>query len=262
MNLISAILLSFTLIFNFTPIYAETDSSLVELDQLADEALQMTKFHRYEEAKRLLEQFSELFSKHGVHDKTFSMDELRVLTVTHHEAMKAVTSIDLDGDERIRHVTTFRLAMDAVVSTYQPLWAEMESPILEAFKQVKNAALEGDHQTYEKNLNAFLSTYTMIQPSLKIDVPVERLQKLDAKITYIDQYRKDIDHKEWSMQLDELEDDLKKLFTNVDKDEADPSIWWVIMMTGSIIVLTLSYVSWRKYKGEKQQKKQRKDTNN
>lgn len=259
MKLLSAILLSFCLFFQTTTVHTETKSSLTELDQLADEALQMTKFTRHEEAKRLLEQFAHLFSEHGVHDKTFSMDELRVLTVTHHEALKAVTSIDLDQEERIRHVTTFRLAMDAVVSTHQPLWAEMESPILEAFSQVKNAALEGDRHRYEQKLNTFLSTYTIIQPSLKIDLPIERLQKLDAKITYIDQYRKEISHKEWSSQLDELEDDLKKLFSNVDEDEADPSIWWVITMTGSMIVLTLSYVSWRKYKGQKQKKQRKRD---
>ena len=36
------------------------------------------------------------------------------------------------------------------------------------------------------------------------------------------------------------------------KDEADPSLIWVIISTGGMIVLTLSYVGWRKYRGEKE----------
>ncbi len=36
------------------------------------------------------------------------------------------------------------------------------------------------------------------------------------------------------------------------KYEADPSLWWVIISTGGIIVLTLSYVGWRNIKAEKE----------
>ena len=43
----------------------------------------------------------------------------------------------------------------------------------------------------------------------------------------------------------------------MDEDEADPSLWWVIISTGSIIILTLSYVGWRKYQGEKEIRKPR-----
>lgn len=41
----------------------------------------------------------------------------------------------------------------------------------------------------------------------------------------------------------------------MDEDEADPSLWWVIISTGSIIIATLSYVGWRKYNGDKEMKK-------
>jgi sporulation protein YpjB len=46
----------------------------------------------------------------------------------------------------------------------------------------------------------------------------------------------------------------------MDQDQADPSLWWVIISTGSIIIMTLSYVGWRKYKGDKDiQKDQRRE---
>jgi sporulation protein YpjB len=61
-------------------------------------------------------------------------------------------------------------------------------------------------------------------------------------------------------ELEGLETDLKKLFSDMDEDQTDPSLWWVIISTGSIIIMTLSYVGWRKYKGDKDiQKDQRRE---
>ena len=57
------------------------------------------------------------------------------------------------------------------------------------------------------------------------------------------------------LELDALQYDLKNIFENMEEDEADPSLWWVIISTGSIIILTLSYVGWKKYKGDKEAKK-------
>ncbi|RST73651.1 sporulation protein YpjB [Siminovitchia acidinfaciens] len=261
MRLVAAIILTILLLFHGNSTDANSESTLQELDQLADEALQLTKFSRLEEAKAILERFAVQFSEQGIKEGKFTMDELRVLTASHHEALRAVTNINMSLEERIRLVTSFRLAADAISSTHQPMWIEMEASVMKEFQKVKNAALEGNKEAYNQNLNTFLSTYTVIQPSLKIDLAAEKLQKLDSKITYIDRYRSDFSEQEWTAHLESLEQDLQKIFSNPDEDEADPSLWWVISMTGSIIILTLSYVSWRKYRGEKQQKKS-KDPNN
>ena|SRR5690625_3802203 len=37
--------------------------------------------------------------------------------------------------------------------------------------------------------------------------------------------------------------------------------YWMIMLIGGIIIITLSYVGWRKYKGD-QKKRRKRDTNN
>ncbi|MFC5463294.1 sporulation protein YpjB [Lederbergia graminis] len=237
------------------PVHAK--SSLAELDELADEALKLTKFSKLEEAKLSLERFGELFSEQGIMEYQFTMDELRILTAAHHNALNAVTSVSLNQDERIRQVTSFRLATDAVMSKYQPLWVGMEGSVLNSFRAVKNAALQGDAVLYNQQLNDFLAVYSVIQPSIKIDVSVEKVQMLDSKVAFIDNSRTAFSEEAWLQELDSFEVDLQKLFTDFDEDDTDPSIWWVIIMTGSIIVSTLSYVSWRKYRGQKVQKKRR-----
>ncbi|HZG72184.1 MAG TPA: sporulation protein YpjB, partial [Chondromyces sp.] len=72
------------LIFMFTThVQAEEASSpLLKLDAIADQALQLTKLNRPEEAKQLLEYFSKEFSSTALQDKRLSMDEIRILTLS------------------------------------------------------------------------------------------------------------------------------------------------------------------------------------
>ena len=57
------------------------------------------------------------------------------------------------------------------------------------FNEVKEAALNGEKEAFHENLNSFLSLYEIVYPSMKIDVPVERIQKLDTRVHFIDHYR-------------------------------------------------------------------------
>jgi sporulation protein YpjB len=238
---------------------AEKPSPMQKLDSTVEEALQMTKSHHYAEAKLLLNDFSEKFTKLAIRNQTFTMDEIRILTVAHQQALRALNSTSMNHEQRVDAVTTFRLVVDALTSRYEPLWSEMKEPVLTAFQHVKDAAKIGDKELYHQTVNNFLEKYSIIEPSLRVDVPVEEVQKLDAKIQYIDQYSADnLKNKESVSQLNDLQSDLQKLFDRTEEDEADPSLWWVIISTGSIIIGTLSYVGWRKYKGEKEEKKPRK----
>lgn len=237
---------------------AEVQSPMEKLDDISDEALQMVKFHRYDDAKKLLDYFTAQFTSIKGEQKPLTMDELRIVTVSHDEAVEATVSPNMKYQERLNKLTKFRLVIDAISTSHQPLWTEMKDQVMTAFHQAKEAANKGDTASFHSNFNSFLSLYNVIYPSIKIDVPVENIQKLDARINFIDEYRTQVVNNANSKQeLDGLETDLKNLFDNMDEDQAEPSIWWVIISTGSIIIMTLSYVGFRKYQGEKDLKKNR-----
>lgn len=248
------------IMFLLTPnlVNAVQMSPIDQLNLLSDEALQMVKLQRYEDAKKILEYFSEEFTSVTVKERPFTMDELRIVTVAHDEAVQAATNISMNHDERMNRVTKLRLVMDAISSSEQPLWTEMKNPIMSVFGGVKEAAISGDKEDFNENLNSFLSMYDTIYPSIKVDVDPSRIQKLDARISFIDHYRYQVlSENESKKELEALETDLKTLFDNMKEDEADPSLWWVIISTGSIIILTLSYVGWRKYIGDRENEKNR-----
>lgn len=237
---------------------AEVQSPMEKLDDISDEALQMVKFHRYDDAKKLLDYFTAQFTSIKGEQKPLTMDELRIVTVSHDEAVEATVSPNMKYQERLNKLTKFRLVIDAISTSHQPLWTEMKDQVMTAFHQAKEAAYKGDTASFHSNFNSFLSLYNVIYPSIKIDVPVENIQKLDARINFIDEYRTQVvNNANSKKELDGLETDLKNLFDNMDEDQAEPSIWWVIISTGSIIIMTLSYVGFRKYQGEKDLKKNR-----
>jgi sporulation protein YpjB len=241
-------------------IYAEQPSSSMDkLDMLSDEALQMVKIQKYEEAKKILDYFSDQFLSGNVQARPFNMDELRIVSNAHDDAVEAAASIDMNHNERMNRVTSFRLVIDAITSNRQPLWTEMEDPIMDVFGGMKEAAYTGDSEAFHSSLNTFLTLYGVIYPALKVDVEADRLQQLDTRVNFIDHYRPQVVSETSSQQeLDALEADLSSLFDEMTDDEADPSLWWVIISTGSIIILTLSYVGWRKYKGDQDKEKGRK----
>jgi sporulation protein YpjB len=245
-------------LFTWDHVFANGPSSPIDqLNTLSDEALQLTKSHRYEDAKKILEVFSDKFSSVTLKEQPLTMDELRIITVAHDEAVEATTNATMDPEVRVNRVTKFRLVMDAISSTKEPLWTQMETPVMSSYNGVKEAVLNGDREEFQKNLNSFLALYEVVYPSMKIDVPSEKIQQFDTKVQFIDQYRMDVLHKqEAQKELLNLESELKSMFDNLaEEDETDPSIWWIIISTGSIIIITLSYAGWRKYKGEKEKSK-------
>jgi sporulation protein YpjB len=224
-----------------------------KLDQISDEALQLAKNERFEEAKQVLTHFSEEFLRLNARDRLKSMDELRVITVTHESALKTVAASTLPAEERVDQVTRFRLVIDAIRSDHQPLWSELENSIMETFYQLKKAIEKREKKAFQMSLQQFLHKYEMIEPSAKIDVSPERFKRVDANIALLESQKfVQLSHENQVKQLEQMEKDLLALFDDVRKDEADPSLWWVMISTGSIIILTLSYVGWRKYRGEKE----------
>ncbi|MET3696100.1 sporulation protein YpjB [Bacillus oleivorans] len=245
-----------TLIFLWTFTgQAANITPLESLSNLSDKALQLTKAGHYDRAESIMEQFSNQFQQLSG-QMVFTMDQVQVISIAQQEAMDALDDSSLSQDERVSSMIKFRLVLDALVSDYQPLWTQMEDTIMEVYNQAVGAAQSKDIQKFHTMYNTFLSQYNLIYPSLKLDVPAEAVLKVDARVQYIDEFRPEVfNDPNGIKELEALAQDLKSLFDQSDEDEADPSLWWVITTTGSIIILTLSYVGFRKYKGDQHKRR-------
>ncbi|WP_017755562.1 sporulation protein YpjB [Calidifontibacillus oryziterrae] len=230
--------------------FANNELTWSDFDSMTDKALLLTKQGKYAEAKQTLTNFSEQFVKHFPKDDNISMNDLRVITISADEAIRAVTAVSLSDSERIRKVTQLRLALDALHSEHQPMWRAMEETVLQSFANLKEFALSGDTEKFKLQYNQFSVAIDTIYPSLVLDLDPEVISRLDSHLRFLETYDRITEqNKKEHMTL--MEEDMYNLFGKTRGDQADPSLVWVMVTTGSVILVTLVYVAWRKYKGER-----------
>jgi len=235
---------------SISSVFAASSSSLEKLDTISDKALELAKQYRYEESKNMLRFFSKQFMETNAREQIFGMEELRIITVVYDDAIQAVSNRDMPDTEKVRALTKLRLVMDAVEQNHDPLWTALEEQVMTTFAETKTALVHEDSDQFQVQINELTALYDVLYPSLKMDLSPQTFQELDARMNYITMYQPVLFTDKTSMrELEGLEQDFKTIFENTEEDDADPSLWWVIITTGSIIISTLSYVGWRKYNG-------------
>jgi sporulation protein YpjB len=241
------------LLFHMKPALAEETYDWESLNKISDTALQLAKQERFSESAQLLEYFAGKFEEIPIDREYISLDHFRTITSTHKNAQAVILDDKVSTEEKVRSLTKLRLVVDAMVSEHQPLWGSMETSILETFSQIKSDVEEGDNQSFQHDWNQFLSLYEIIYPSIQVDLDSQRVKRMDAHISVVeDRLFQEIPETSRVKQLVAMEEELKALFERVKEDEADPSLLWVMISTGSVILLSLSYSGWRKYRGEKE----------
>jgi sporulation protein YpjB len=239
---------------------AETtnQSQLKQLNDLSDQTLLLVKRGKFEEAKQLLDYFSNEFMEMNLASTTLSMDQIRILTLVHEQATEALNAVSMEDTKRINHVLKFRLVVDALQSNHQPLWTELEDRVMKAFYQMKSSAKNGDVQAFQHHLNIFLNDFNTIHSAVMIDLTRDENERLQSHFHFLEKYRSTIvSNSQRVKHFDIMEEDLLYLFKRAKEDEADPSLIWVMITTGSIILSSLFYAGWRKYKAEKKKAYQR-----
>ncbi|QHA92296.1 sporulation protein YpjB [Bacillus sp. N1-1] len=238
------LVLLFTLPVN---VHASQADSKQVWNDIAANVLEFGKQEQFDRSKIMLDEFSTVFP--GEQSSELSNTELRVILNTHDRALKAVTSIDKANDQRIQALTEFRLAVDALVTEEQPIWHQTNDQILPLIHEMATAIEHGDVDVYKASKDRFLGSYSTIRPAMAIDLPPETQQRLDSHIAFIEKYASGR-NTELSGQLETMYDDFKNAYDPSYSEES--SLMWLIVSIGGIIIFTLVYVIYRKYKGEKE----------
>ncbi len=238
------------------------DKQAEQLNKLADQALMLARQGRYGESRRILDHFSDRFMDDPSASGRFDMYELKVAVTAQQQAMDALTRVQFPHEERVQAVTQFRFVVDALYSEHQPLWMKMKGTILGDLQELKAAAIKEDHQQYQQRLNHFIADYTVIHPALSLDRPGDDVQVLHSYITHLENERMtDTLYQEKISQLADLEASLAGLFSEPERDNADPSLFAVIYSIGGVILSALFYAGWKKYRAERNRRPHRRKSN-
>ncbi len=161
---------------------------------------------------------------------------------------------DADAVKLKRASTEFRLAEDALSSEGTPIWLSMGSQLVTALNVVQKDVANKNDLKFQVDLNHFLDLYQMVYPAMTIDTAPNVVKGMEehvlnlsnGRMTYIQ------DHSKSMTDLTALRSDLKDVFQQPTQDvNALPSgsIKDLVMTLFGLILLTLFYVSWRKYRG-------------
>ncbi|HET7658322.1 MAG TPA: sporulation protein YpjB [Bacillales bacterium] len=261
MRLLTCILLAAIFMFPNTAYGQETSSHAAAWDKFAEtagKALQLVKDQKYAEAKQMLEYFEKQF-RESQKSLNLSMMNLRILSTTHDHAMRAVTNVSASQETRETIVTQFYLVVDALRSESQPLWLSTRNQVMTPFGHMKEAAKTKNDRAFQFYLNQFLSKYNMIYPALNVDLKESLLGRLDSEVQYVENHRIDyFSEPNYIEHLNRMEKDFNALYDGTLKDSMEPTLPWVILSIGGIIVLALFYSGWQKYKAELRARDRRK----
>lgn len=229
-----------------------------KLTETSGQVLQLVREKKYAEAKQLLDYFEKQFHA-SKKDLDLSMKDLRILTTTFDHAKRAVTNVSASHETRVTIVTQFFLVVDALYSENQPLWLSTKDQLFQPFNKMKQAATEKNDLQFQHYLNQFLSKYEMIHPSLNIDLSDPLIGKLDSEVQYLMNHRIDFFSQPYYMQhLDRMDKDFHALYNGTLRNSVEPTLPWVIISIGGIIVIALFYSGWQKYKAEERARRRRK----
>ncbi|MBB5172868.1 sporulation protein YpjB [Texcoconibacillus texcoconensis] len=223
-----------------------------EANKWVEKSLQYAHRQQYEDSKRFLERFSDLFNEVRMEDDRLTMTDLYVITHIYDEAKEAVISVKMDDSKRVEAITSLRLLTDVYITPGKPLWKEVEPTLNQLLQRMNDAAESEDWNTYQYELDEFIAAYDTVRPALNVDAEKGVFQALDASIAYLNENRSLSDRSRLTEDiLPHVEKHLELIFSEEGQDVSDPSLIWVIISISGVIVVCLSYVGWKKYKGEK-----------
>lgn len=223
-----------------------------EWNQLVDDSLQLVKQDEYEKAKQMLS------SATGFPVTVSSPEHSRVISMAYDKALQAM---DIGSkQDKEDNLLALRLVIDAEGSSLQPLWLNREANVIDAFNGMESSLEKQNSIEFQYALNQFLHQLEIIYPSLSIDLSQTDLQKLNEDLSYLDRTRNEIIKQSDSKQhMQLIRKDIETVFKYPKRD--DLSFIWMTIMTGGIIILTLTYVGYKKYKAEQEKQKRVKSKN-
>jgi sporulation protein YpjB len=231
---------------------SQDEDPWAHLTSLATEVTDTVDNGDYEGALTFLGAFSKEWGK-VAKEQPLSDIQVRTLTASLYSLQKEL-QVQADPVQLKRSSVSFRLAVDAISSEGVPLWQSMGDQVIQSFNAVKKDVQSGNDAKFQVDLNSFLDLYQMVYPSMAIDVTSEALKNLDSgvdelanqRMTYVQNAKVE------KGQLHALGGDLGTIFAQkaaTVNGGIGSSLDSMIFLIGSLIVLTLIYVSWRKYNG-------------
>ncbi|GAK06670.1 transmembrane [Geomicrobium sp. JCM 19038] len=244
-------LLSFAMTTDAT-IAAEDDrEEWVHLHVQAEDVLRDVTEKRYEQARKTLKEMSKPITDADYSAVSLDIHDLSILVTSYERMEQALTSTSLPHEERVREAHRFFYLINAVIHPVEPKWLETRDDVLGQLEDVRKAVERDDSVLFQRLWNEWTLEFHKVQAAMMLRKTPSEQEELRSLLQFM------TDHRHRLVEGDEAEPFFKALvfeitrLYNMEEKENDPSLISVIIMVGSAIVASLTYVGVRKYKGQK-----------
>lgn len=241
--------------FSFAAEMAE-EQEWQKLVELVEEAYFLAQKNQFEASKKQLQQLSAHFLTLESGQYLQNIEQVRVLTETIVQAEQALNAVQINPEQVERGILKLQLALDAVSHKKQPLWLNYYPTIVDTMDQLFVSLKQDDRDSFYHHVNRLVNAYEFIRPSLVISHDVSTINKLDSQLRHLLSQSGNLWSKPKKAEafLTSLNEDWRNIFFKT-KNEGTSSFIYMLVGMASFIITVLSYVAWRKYRGEKEIKK-------
>lgn len=219
--------------------------------QLADQAFDSVEKKRFTEARQLVMTLSDELLHLRLGDYVKHVEQADMILETVAQAKNTLTQVELDERRVYRDVLRLRLVIDAVLNKEQGLWIKYYPELVKVVTAMEQSIDQNERDQFYRQLNQLYNHYEFIRPALVVVHSPQMISKLDSLITYLDKKSARL----WQERditlnvLNQLHHQLNVAFFQKE-DSFSENLVWLTMGVALVIATVLTYVGWRKYKGE------------
>ncbi|SDL67049.1 sporulation protein YpjB [Sediminibacillus halophilus] len=206
---------------------------------------------RYKEAETLLQHHSQEFSEYA--SEHADAEEANVVAAVLERNLQAV-AIPKDKDSQLyTHAMALLLVFDALKNEQEPLWMTWKQ---ELQNEIEHLSISNKELAMQ-DINRLKTHWNILEPALKLAADEEDYIQTSASIRYL---LASMDSPRWQEQMITASDQLQQIEAgNDDKLKRSLTLIFMVAAVGGFIIITLSYVAWKKYKGERNKQENKRE---
>ncbi|WP_157967828.1 sporulation protein YpjB [Paraliobacillus sp. X-1268] len=224
-------------------LFSELDADEIEASSIAYQYERYITEERYQMANNWLKENQEVIRLAANTDHEKSQAVIGELI---HENLEIVNDTSIGRVEKLHTAMSLVIALDALEHNQQPIWVKTKESLHQTVESVLAEGLASDSKRKE-----IISQWEIIQPTLSIMLEEEDYYELVSSYNRLYDVRSETNMEPFQVVFRQAE--LMDI-TIPAQQSAYLSFYWIILIVGGVIILTLTYVAWRKYKGQKKKK--------
>lgn len=234
-----------------------------KMDVLSQDVYQLAKEGKYPEAKEKLASLGALFAETKP-PKGLSIEAVNALSDTIIKAKRAFAAVKLEPNRLLWHALQIRLAIDSLTHEKQPLWKNYYSSYQEHINKMMLLGAGHKQAEFSQAFAQNLQLYQTLKPAITVAASAQQMEALYSIYSFLLQETRKAEYN-WegiTNALTELNRLVDAIFVGEDRSAFAPGMppdspLLIIALFASVILTSLGYVGWRKYKAEQDAKKRK-----